>query len=1077
MVSSRALVWTTLAYVAFVAYGSLLPFEFTPRPPRHGVDAFLAIPWLPLGPLDRADWIANLILYVPLGFLLSGAISDHGDRDGTRVWRVVLAVAIGLAIAVAIEFLQTWFPPRTVSLNDLAAEALGLACGAFLWVSRGPSVLATVMAAVHGGGPSLRALSTLYVGAYICLALFPFDVLVSMEEVRGKVSGPLVGILTAPASCVLGRSPLCLLKVCAEAAAALALGYALRVLAAGVQPTAWARAAAIGVGLGVGIELLQLFIGSGVADGRGALVRTIAITLGYRFGRGIGVHAARVLGQPWLRVGAAVALVAYLIALLGLHGWFSGALRTAATVAAQLDHLNFLPFYYHYFTTESRAVSSALVQAALYAPFGGLRWLAASAGRRADARTAWLAAALGGAAAVLVGTGKLIFLGKRPDPTDVIIGAAAAGLACFALSRLVATEAHSASSPALSAGESPGRSAAPAGWPRLPLISALFLAAAAALLWRFPVAPLALAAAFALYFCLLIRYPASWIVAVTALLPTLDMIPWTGWLAVNESDLLLLVTLAAMPWRRMEPAQSSWPPIARLLLVLFACSTLVGVLLGLLPLQPLTADALSTYHTPFNALRVGRGVLWALLILAIAGRTPRAREGFAAGMVIGLLIVGVVVAWEAVAFLGPFRFSEDYRVSGPFSAMSTAGAQLESYVAAASPFAALWVVRGAWPQRLAGVAALAAAAYTIAATVSRAGYAAEIASMAVFLAALAVASVRSGRRRALAGGVAAVLLLGVIGYAASHGSAASSRLKAVQGDFAARFVHWRGVIDLMDRDWSTKLFGMGIGSYPRTFLLHAPAAERPSVFSYRRDDSASFVRLGAGRAVYLEQIVGALPNERYAFEVRVRAVDRPGVLRGLVCEKWVLYGAECFDFTAEVPAGGGWTSTGLTLQSGDLGKGPFPFRRPIKVTVVNAGSSALDVTGVSLIDATSRDLVENGSFARGGDRWYFSADDHFPWNVFNLFVELFFEQGWVGLTLFAALLAYALANLAIGMLRGDLMAGTFLAALAGFFVPALFDSVIDEPRMRALLLLLIVVPILDQFTPRRKASRVQSLTH
>ncbi len=63
-----------LVYTAFVIYGSLVPLEFRALPWDEAVARFAAIPWLRLGIGSRADWVANLLLFIPLTFLWMGAL-------------------------------------------------------------------------------------------------------------------------------------------------------------------------------------------------------------------------------------------------------------------------------------------------------------------------------------------------------------------------------------------------------------------------------------------------------------------------------------------------------------------------------------------------------------------------------------------------------------------------------------------------------------------------------------------------------------------------------------------------------------------------------------------------------------------------------------------------------------------------------------------------------------------------------------------------------------------------------------------------------------------------------------------
>jgi hypothetical protein len=116
-----------LAYAAFVIYGSLVPLDFRPFPLDEALRRFVDIPFLTLGAGSRADWIASGVLYFPLGALTALALLGWLARlPGLAMG---LAWVFCAALAVGVEFLQLFFPPRTVSLNDLLAEWIGAALG------------------------------------------------------------------------------------------------------------------------------------------------------------------------------------------------------------------------------------------------------------------------------------------------------------------------------------------------------------------------------------------------------------------------------------------------------------------------------------------------------------------------------------------------------------------------------------------------------------------------------------------------------------------------------------------------------------------------------------------------------------------------------------------------------------------------------------------------------------------------------------------------------------------------------------------------------------------------------------
>ena len=77
--------------------------------------------------------------------------------------------------------------------------------------------------------------------------------------------------------------------------------------------------------------------------------------------------------------------------------------------------------------------------------------------------------------------------------------------------------------------------------------------------WEFPRFQVALGAALLLYLVLLLVFRHAWLVAIPALLPVLDLAPWTGRFYFDESDLFLLVTLGAALLHRRDPQRGPLP--------------------------------------------------------------------------------------------------------------------------------------------------------------------------------------------------------------------------------------------------------------------------------------------------------------------------------------------------------------------------------------------------------------------------------------------------------------------------------------------------------------------------------------
>ena len=111
-----------LAIVVFlVVYGSLYPFEFV-RTPNYG--GFLS---LEPGQSGVADFVLNLFLYAPVGFLIF-----HSLEAGGRGRRIAVACIAGTLMSAAVEMAQGFDLMRDSSLSDIVSNGLGSLAGAML---------------------------------------------------------------------------------------------------------------------------------------------------------------------------------------------------------------------------------------------------------------------------------------------------------------------------------------------------------------------------------------------------------------------------------------------------------------------------------------------------------------------------------------------------------------------------------------------------------------------------------------------------------------------------------------------------------------------------------------------------------------------------------------------------------------------------------------------------------------------------------------------------------------------------------------------------------------------------------
>lgn len=284
----------------------------------------------------------------------------------------------------------------------------------------------------------------------------------------------------------------------------------------------------------------------------------------------------------------------------------------------------------------------------------------------------------------------------------------------------------------------------------------------------------------AVYAVLLVLRPASWLVLLPALWPVVDLAPWGGHIHFTESDALALTTLAALGLREAfappGATLSGRAPLklragALMLFGLLATSVVIAGVRGGLPLPAFDASALIGYNTPVNALRVGKGFLFAFALipflhLAVRRDGDRALDRFTLGLSAGFFTCALVAAWERIAFPGLTNFSSDYRTSALFWEMHVGGAALDAWLMMSFPFAVLSFRRAhGWLGRLLALAVMAVGIYAMFTTFSRVVYAAMLVSLTVLgLAALGrPADPAAGgprNRPVVLSGLLAVVLLG-----------------------------------------------------------------------------------------------------------------------------------------------------------------------------------------------------------------------------------------------------------------------------------------------------------------------------
>ena len=582
---------------------------------------------------------------------------------------------------------------------------------------------------------------------------------------------------------------------------------------------------------------------------------------------------------------------------------------------------------------------------------------------------------------------------------------------------------------------------------------------------------------------------------VPACLPFLNFSTWTGWIVFEEFDILLLGALAGgyghMVWSSGGAVRKLLSATAWRSLIfpgLFGLISLLALARGFADAGGFSFDWFSGYTDSLNSWRVFKSLGFALLLLPLLQReldrcAALASQRLARGMVAGLAVVTLAVIWERAAFPGLLNFSTPYRTVALFWEMHVGGAAIDGYLVLATPFVA-WALRFAKrPVSWAAASALALlATYACLTTFSRGVYLA-VAGPLILLGLLLWAQKTNfntrtllrplWRRYQLDGWRAKASLMLMLALAAEvavvlgAGTFMAIRLASAERDLGSRIEHWRRGLHLLDgpTDW---LLGKGLGRLPANYAAHAArgefsgdvkwrlerdTGEEPNAFVTVRGPR-SWKRLGGQYA--LTQRVSQVSTGQHLVTLDVR-VHRQADIYLELCERHLLYEANCqVAYFRAVPGTTAWQNMVLPLRGPALAGGPWPAPRLslLSLSVVNAGGVA-DFDNLALTGAQSRQPLENGSFSSGMAHWFPAAQSYFlPWHIDNLLLELLIERGGLGLLLFLALLANALANVAFAGARSSALAPYLAASLSAALLLGLVSSLMDVPRVAFLFFLM-----------------------
>ena len=367
-------VYAGLAYLAFVIYGSLVPLDFHQRSWDSARQAFMAIPYLDLEIGSRADWVANILLFIPLTFIWLGVLW-HRSSLVLKLLASFAILILAVALDVSIEFTQLFFPPRTVSLNDIYAETLGACAGIALWWVYGETISAWLDRWISSKGSTgtVERWLQLYLFGLFAYNLLPLDLTLSPVEIFHKWREGRVILI--PFSYAFANPQQAVYGLISDVASWMPVAFLWRLSSKRTTFSIWLYI----VGAAVLLEFLQLFVYTRISNvtqiftaGMGATLGLLLANLVYKnkfdlvaSGSGNGSRTPRFLA--WL-----AATLCWLGVIVTVFWYPFDFHYSRELVAQRLPGMLKVPFVSYYYGTEYRAITEVLHKTGFFFPLGVL---------------------------------------------------------------------------------------------------------------------------------------------------------------------------------------------------------------------------------------------------------------------------------------------------------------------------------------------------------------------------------------------------------------------------------------------------------------------------------------------------------------------------------------------------------------------------------------------------------------------------------------------------------------------------------------------------------------------------------
>ena len=399
-------------YVGLVPFSFALPVDVSiletfRRSAEHGIGS-------------RANFLANILLFIPVGFFGAGALVGRTSRTWiTAIAVSCLLIASGV-LSLAVEVLQVLVPSRTPSLADVGAQVTGAVAGIGCWFAAHREVHAWAARRTSAGVGPLETSLWVYAVVRVLGLLLPLNVTVSLSTLVDKYRR---GTIIIDPLQSFHRSDF-LQGAVAELVLTAPIGILAYLLATRHRAR---RPVLTGVVLGtvfsVSMELAQVIVISRTADIMDVVTGTIGAVAGI-------VVATMFMDAPtvreplgprrvWAFAGLLLSLAAYAAYNLSPFDF-----ARPDDVSERVSMLFQIPFYSYYVGPELESLSGAMLKVLLGVPVGVFCGLAAAQLLNVYPRVVMLVALAGGVACFFaVEAGQVLLPSRYPDTTDVALAA------------------------------------------------------------------------------------------------------------------------------------------------------------------------------------------------------------------------------------------------------------------------------------------------------------------------------------------------------------------------------------------------------------------------------------------------------------------------------------------------------------------------------------------------------------------------------------------------------------------------------------------------------------------------------